>query len=353
MTVSVNIRTALALLLLLSIALTPVGQTAHAEDGPIKKRIRERLLQRLKEKPAPAPTASVEDDITTPGDYYFSTAHDGLQRMYFVHVPRNYSPEKPAALLFAFHGGGGDMGYMAKDKYYGLVSKSEQEGFVVVFPNGYSNFPSGKIATWNAGTCCGPARDKNIDDVGFIRGIAAHLTGRMNIDRHRIYATGMSNGGMISQRLACEMPDVFRAIASVAGPDGTLKCNPSRPISVLQIHALDDDHVLFDGGAGQNAFQDLSTVTDFTSIPETVSRWVRRNNCAPKPVRDLQADGAYCEQYSGCEQGVKVRLCVTSTGGHSWPGGSKPGGIKRKGPTSKAINANDEMWRFFKSLDAR
>jgi polyhydroxybutyrate depolymerase len=331
--------------------LCAVPQAATAQDGVFKQRLREKLLQRMKDKPAPAATASVADDITAAGDYYFSVQHGGLTRMYRVHVPKSYNSQQPAPLLFAFHGGGGDMEYMAEDKYYGLIAKSEQEGFVAVFPNGYSNFPSGKLATWNAGKCCGNARDKKIDDVGFVRSIVAHLTGKMNIARDKIYATGMSNGGMMSERLACEMPDVFRAIASVAGPDGTVTCKPSQPVSVLQIHALDDDHVLFDGGAGQNAFKDISTVTDFTSIPETVSRWVKRNNCAAPPVRELQVDGAYCEAYRNCTGGAAVKLCVTETGAHSWPGGSKPGGIKRKGPTSKAIDANDEMWKFFKSLD--
>ncbi|MDI1229274.1 MAG: alpha/beta hydrolase-fold protein [bacterium] len=341
----------LAIVLLMSMVFCGIPQTAQAEEGFFKQRLREKLLQKLTAQPAPAANASVTDDIKEPGDYYYSVEHGGLQRMYFVHVPKAYHPQRPAPLLFAFHGGGGDMKYMAEDKYYGLVTKSEQEGFVIVFPNGYSNFPSGKIATWNAGTCCGNARDKNIDDVGFVRGMVAHITGKMNIAADKIYATGMSNGGMMSERLACEMSNVFKAIASVAGPDGTLSCTPSQPISILQIHAFDDDHVLFNGGAGQNAFQDISMVTNFTSIPETVSRWVKRNHCATAPVRVLKVEGAYCDLYSDCGSRAKVKLCVTETGGHSWPGGAKPGGIKRKGPTSKAINADDEMWAFFKSLD--
>ena len=347
----VTTRAPIVFILFALMALCVVPEAAQAQDGVFKQKLREKLLQKLKDKPAPATNASVADDITAPGDYYFSTEHDGLPRMYRVHVPRGYDPRKPAALLFAFHGGGGDMEYMAEDKYYGLIAKSEEEGFVVVFPNGYSNFPSGKIATWNAGTCCGNARDKNIDDVGFVRSIVAHVTGKMNIARDRIYATGMSNGGMMSERLACDMADVFKAIASVAGPDGTIHCKPSQPVSILQIHALNDDHVLFDGGAGQNAFKDVSMVTDFTSIPDTVARWVKRNGCAPKPVRELHVEGAYCEAYRSCANGAAVKLCVTETGAHSWPGGSKPGGIKRKGPTSKAIDATDEMWKFFKSLE--
>src|SRR5437763_1028874 len=78
--------------------------------------------------------------------------------------------------------------------------------------------------------------------------------GQLNIDRTRIFATGMSNGGMMAYRLACDMPDVFKAIASVAGTDSTTACNPRSPIAILHIHAKDDDHVLFGGGAGAGAF---------------------------------------------------------------------------------------------------
>ena len=100
------------------------------------------------------------------------------------------------------------------------------------------------FATWNAGNCCGGARDQNVDDVGFIRQIVANLTRQMNVDRQRIYATGMSNGGLMSYRLACEMSDVFKAIAPVAGTDNTRSCTPKQPVAVLHIHARNDTHVL-------------------------------------------------------------------------------------------------------------
>lgn len=336
---------------LVIIAVATISFSHLAPAGPLKETLRERLLKRLQDKPAPAVNAQVTDKITEAGDYTFSIQQGGLTRMYMVHVPKSYIPEKPAPMLFAIHGGGGDMAYMARDEFYGQVSQSEKRGFVVVFPNGYSKFRSGIFATWNAGDCCGNARDQNIDDVSFFRAMVANITGQMNIDRDKIYATGMSNGGMMSERLACEMADVFKAIASVAGPDGTKKCKPARPISILQIHAKDDDHVLFNGGAGQGAFRDETKVTNFTSIPETVSRWVKRDGCGEKPQRVLDvADGTYCDLYSPCEGGTQVKLCVTATGAHSWPGGAKPAGIKRK-VNSQAISANDEMWKFFESLD--
>jgi polyhydroxybutyrate depolymerase len=283
--------------------------------------------------------------IATPGDYTFSIVHDGLTRMYRVHAPRSYSAATPAPLVLAFHGGGGDMNFMATDKYYGLISKSEAEGFIVAFPNGFSRLNSGKFATWNAGACCAAARDRNVDDIGFVRKIVDSLTLRFNIDRERIYATGMSNGGMMAYRLACEMSDTFKAIASVAGTDNTMNCTPKAPISVLHIHARNDDRVLYNGGAGRK-FGDRSKVTDFTSVPATISKWVKMNGCNPTPQRILDVPGAFCDTYSQCRGHVEVRLCVTETGGHSWPGGTK---IRGGEPASKAISADDVMWTFFTS----
>ncbi len=167
----------------------------------------------------------------------------------------------------------------------------------------------------------------------------------MNIDRNRIYATGMSNGGMISYVVACELPDIFRAIAAVAGTDGTITCSHKSPISILHIHAKDDTHVLFEGGAGKDAFRDASKVTEFTSVPDTIATWVGYNKCNGVPKRVLTVNGAYCDLYNDCAGGTEVQLCVTDTGGHSWPGG---GDVRGK-VTSKAISANDVMWDFFKN----
>lgn len=315
---------------------------ASAEDGPLRQRIKERLLQRQQQQPAPQANASTTDKITRPGDYTFMIRHDGLQRMYRVHVPAKVDAATPAALLVALHGGGGNMDYQADEAHYGLVGKADREGFVVVFPNGYSKLPSGKFATWNAGTCCGAARDEDVDDVGFIRQVVANVSRQMNIDRARIFATGMSNGGLMSYRLACEMSDVFKAIAPVAGTDNTRSCSPKNPVSVLHIHAKNDDHVLFNGGAGPKA-RDQSQVTAFASVPDTISRWVQRNGCTAAPRRVLEKPGAYCDLYSPCNGQSEVELCVTETGGHSWPGAEKT----RSGPASQAISANDVMWEFF------
>lgn len=179
--------------------------------------------------------------VRAPGDYRFSFVHDGVTREYLVHVPKSYRGTA-TPMLVALHGGGGDADFQADDSKYKLISKSEETGFIAVFPNGYSPMPSGILATWNAGTCCGAAQKNNVDDVGFIRAVIARVEQQANIDSRRIFAAGMSNGAMMSWRLACEAPEI-RAIAAVDGTDNTASCHPAHPVAAIQFHALDDDHV--------------------------------------------------------------------------------------------------------------
>ena len=316
-----------ALVALLLAALLPV---CHAQDT-LRERITARMDERRAEQATPA--AGSLQELQVQG------------RKVLVHLPTGHDAARPAPLVLALHGGGGHAEYMADDSKYGLQKKADEAGFIVAFPNGYSKFSGGRFAAWNAGGCCGDARDRNVDDVAFMRAVVTAVKARFPIDAGRVYATGMSNGGMLAHRLACEAADVFRAVASVAGTDSTASCTTSRPISVLHIHAKDDDHVLFAGGAGPGAFRDTSKVMNFTSVPETVSRWVQRDHCAAPPQRTLDKPGAYCEAYTGCAGGTTVQLCVTDTGGHSWPGA--PSGRRSKEAPSTALNANDAIWTFF------
>ena len=314
-----------------------IGSAQETWREKIKEKIKERRSRRIDRK---------RQFIAKPGDFDLSLIHDGLKRTYQVHVPPANKRTTPAPLIFAFHGGGGSSETMANDRSYNLKSKSDKEGFIIVFPNGSSKLRSGKFATWNAGRCCAYARDENIDDIGFVKAMINDLDQKLNIDKNRIYALGFSNGGMLAYRLACEMPDVFKAIASVAGTENYDHCDPVEPISILHIHAKDDGHVLFEGGAGEEAFRDLSKVTDFTSVPETVSRWVKRDRCDNSAQRVLDKDGAYCDLYTGCMDNSSVQLCATEEGGHSWPGGNKP--RSKSGQPGDAINATDVIWEFFK-----
>lgn len=273
----------------------------------------------------------------------FSVEIDGESREYILHIPPTYSAENQTPLVLFYHGGGGDMN---QAKSYLMQDKADKEGFAVAFLNGASRFPNNKLASWNAGNCCAYARDSESDDVSFTKAVIADIKEHMTIDPARIYATGMSNGGMMSYRLACEMSDTFAAVAAVAGTDNTATCDPSRSIPILHIHAQNDTHVLYNGGAGAEAFANKDElVTQFISVPDTIDKWLAYNDMAvAKPVRTLEVPGAYCDTYGTGT--TTIRLCVTEEGEHSWPGGTS-GGSRDKNP-SQAINANDVIWDFFK-----
>ena len=278
--------------------------------------------------------------ISAPGDYRFSFDHGGMTRFYLVHVPKSYRGQ-PMPLLLALHGGGGNADYQANDSKYRLIAKSEQAGFIAVFPNGYSRFGS-KLATWNAGACCAGAVRNQVDDVGFIRAVIQRVERQANVDPRRVFATGMSNGAMMSWRLACEAPEV-RAIAPVEGTDNTAACTPTHPVPVIEFHAINDEMVNFNGGLGPKSF----TQVNFTSVPATQAKWVVLDRADAKAKRVLTVAGAHCDLHPARPGGAPVELCVTDSGGHSWPGGGTQQG--RKQP-SMAISANDLMWSFFSSL---
>jgi polyhydroxybutyrate depolymerase len=330
-----NSRLLVGVALLASVGLAIGGTAAAQRAGRLQQ-----IMQRAQERRSQQPADSHATPIRGPGDYRFSFVHGGITREYLVHVPRSYRGA-PTPMLIALHGGGGDADFQANDSKYKLISKSEQAGFIAVFPNGYSRFPSGILATWNAGTCCGKAQESKIDDVGFIRAMIARVESQASIDRRRIFATGMSNGAMLSWRLACEAPEI-RAIAPVAGTDNTPTCRPPRPVPVIEFHAADDDHVPFNGGFGVGPSH-----VNFVSVPATQAKWVQIDRADASAKRVLSVSGAHCDLHAPQRGGAPVELCVTDTGGHSWPGGGAQQG--RKQP-SMAISANDLMWNFFSSL---
>ena len=321
---------------LLCLVAVTIGGSAIAQRA---QRLQQ-VIERAKELRGGQPADPNATPIAGPGDYRFSFVQDGLTREYLVHVPKSYRGA-PAPMLVALHGGGGDADFQADNSKYRLISKSEEAGFIAVFPNGYSRFRSGMLATWNAGSCCGAAERNKVNDVAFIREVIHRVERQAHIDPKRVFATGMSNGAMMSWRLACEAPEV-RAIAPVEGTDNTTTCKPAHPVPVIEFHAADDPNVPFAGGVGIGPSH-----TDFTSVPATQAKWVQLDHADPNARRVLTVAGAHCDLHAAKPGGAPVELCVTDTGGHSWPGGGTQQG--RKQP-SMAISANDLMWSFFSSL---
>ncbi|SDL52083.1 polyhydroxybutyrate depolymerase [Catalinimonas alkaloidigena] len=267
---------------------------------------------------------------------YDTLVHDGLERTYLVHLPPNYTETEAWPLVVAMHGGGGSA-FNLQDQS-GLSAKADAAGFVVVYPEGIRGGAL-NIRTWNAGWCCGPASSGNVDDVGFLTALLDTLTARYALDTTRIYATGMSNGGFISYRLACERSDRIAAIAPVACSMSLEACTPGRPVPIIHFHSSQDGSVPYRGGVGDGLSNHYNAPQD-----SVLDAWAAANGCRPVADTLVDTDEYLLTQWTDCDCGVEIHRYLTHDGGHSWPGGNQtPIGD----PPSHYLNATDLMWDFF------
>lgn len=264
--------------------------------------------------------------------------HDKLERSYTLYVPTSINWDEPVPLVFVFHGGTGNA--QSAILMSGFNNVADKNGFLLVYPNGTGRLSDDKLLTWNGGDCCGYAQEKNVDDVGFVRAVVAELETLVEIDAGRIYATGLSNGAILSQRLACEAADIFTAVAPVAGTLNFSPCQPSQPVSVIAFHGTADQHIPYDGGYGPDSLVNV----DFASVQNSVEFWLMSDGCNPQPQANAFADIEH-EVWTGCAADTAVELYTIIGGGHSWPGGDSgwPGSDK---PT-QTISASELIWEFF------
>ncbi len=281
------------------------------------------------------------------GDYTRTVSVGDLQRRYRVHVPTSYNPNKPTPAIIAYHGGGGNPDSMIR--LSGLNAKSEQAGFMVVYPFGTGRLED-HMLTFNGGECCGYAMQNKIDDVAFTRAVLDDLAAVANLDANRVYATGLSNGGIMSHHIASELSDRIAAIAPVGGPLMVASITPGRPVPVMHFHGTTDAFAPFKGGYGKGALG-RAGVTEFRSVEHAVNAWIKANGCQtePKiePLPDKAADGMKCTRttWGGGKDGSEVVLIEIESGGHTWPG-MKPT-VAALGESTMDISANDLMWEFF------
>lgn len=224
-----------------------------------------------------------------------------------------------------------------------LNHKADEAGFIAVYPNG-----TGKRSSlfWNGGKCCGSAVKENVDDVAFIDALLDDLKQNYPVDERRVYATGMSNGGIMVYRLAADLSDRIAAIAPVAGSLATEIGDLKRPVSVLHFHGTNDEFVPFEGGKGPKSI----TGTQFLSAEQSVGMWVKANGCDENPkVEVLSKSGDEMnvsrKSFGLGKDGAEVVLVVIEGGGHTWPGTKSPAEVL--GKSALNISANDLMWDFF------
>lgn len=286
----------------------------------------------------PIPTSTPSMPSLPAGELTRTLKHEGRERSYILYVPASVDWNKPVPLVFVFHGGTGNA--QSAILMSGFNDVADQNGFLVIYPNGTGRLSDEKLLTWNAGSCCGYAQTENVDDVGAVRAMAADVQSLVNVDAKRIYAAGMSNGAMLSQRLACEAADLFAAVAPVAGTLNFASCSPSQPISVIEFHGTGDQHVPYDGGYGPESLVDV----DFASVQDSVGFWSQFDGCNPQPQTN-SFDDIQHEVWTGCNGSTSVELYTIIDGGHSWPGGAR-GRANGDAPT-QSISASQLIWEFF------
>lgn len=268
---------------------------------------------------------------------------NGRARTFRVQVPRTYDGSSPVAVVLVLHGGGGDAEQVAR--YTRFDAQAEEGGFIVVYPNGLGG-------RWNDGREPPDSPVGQIDDVSFFRALIEWLEEHYRVDPKRIYACGISNGAMMSYRLACELSDRIAAIGPVAGslPANLAGSCPASPaVSVIAFFGTEDRYVPIDGG---EVIGNRGVVLPLT---EALTRFATTAGCATQPVSEELPDvdpndrtTVRRDRYVPCVGPQAVEAYIIAGGGHTWPG-ARAVRFLRLGATTQDINANRLMWAFFEA----
>ena len=265
-----------------------------------------------------------------------------LRRVYHLHIPPSYDGAVPVPLVLVFHGLLETSGEMVG--LTGFSHLADQKGFIVVYPDSIGRH-------WNDGRGTTALAPRDVDDVGFVAALIEHLKDTLAIDPTRIYATGMSNGGMFVQRLACELSGQLAAIGPVSGTMAkniATQCTPQQRVSVVEFHGTKDAFVTWDGGSVR------ALGGKVLSVPNTMTRWTQLDGCHSTPPATFDdfareprnALGVRRVAYGPCPEGIDVVLYVIGGGRHHWP--HRIGGhLVSMGRGNQGIDATEAMWDFF------
>lgn len=257
--------------------------------------------------------------------------HGGLTREYKLHIPSIYDGNSAVPLVFNLHGRTSTS--QQQMVYTNFNAIADTANFIICYPQGTIE-PNSSTTFWNIGV-----PGATVNDVDFIVKLIDEIALTYNINQQRVYVCGMSNGGYLSYKLACET-NRFAAIASVTGSMVVpSNCSAHPPIPIMQIHGTADPVVNYNGFIGSEAIEDL------------VAFWVNKNQCNTVPIvtniPDIASDGTTTEHflYSGGINNHTVEFYKVNGGGHTWPGGTVNIGV-----TSHDFNASKEIWRFFSAF---
>ena len=315
---------------LLATAIVVAGSpiTAQMDRAGLRERLRARMAE--------------SDNTSLPtGVDRRTLATGGSTRDYLLLDARR--DKTPAPLVIALHGGGGN----GKTMVPRWADKARAEGIVVAFPDGVGR--DGRMATWNAGGCCGQAMATKSDDVGFIGALIDELVRSGVADPKRVYVTGMSNGGMLTHKVAIALSGKIAAAAVVAGAMFGDEAAPAGPVPVMIMHGVKDQIVPYAGGPSPVGFVASAQSRDFQAVEKTVAFWVKADGCAT-PSKASPAGEVQTQDWSSCSAGSEVLFYRLASATHTWPGAKAPAGASRilEMTPYDAIDATDAAWTFFK-----
>lgn len=288
----------------------------------------------------------------TDRDFKITLKHDGYERYFILHTPKNYDKLDKIPLLIALHGGGGTPKAMIALTLNRFNELADRDGFMVVYPEGFGK-------SWNDGRPdpISYAHRKNLDDTGFISEIINKMVKEYKADSEKIFVTGISNGGFMSIRISRELADKVKAVAPVCAsiPLAAKKEHLNAPpMNIILINGTDDPLVPYKGGEVQVLGAKRGKIL---STDETIEIFIKRNNCSDKPyIKEFENkdpdDGTkvIMYEYKNEKTESKVVLLKIEGGGHTWPGGWQYLGKRLVGKTSRDINACDVIWEFFKNI---
>ncbi len=264
----------------------------------------------------------------------------GLARTVIVHLPAGHAPTSPAALILNLHGSQSTA--KAQEAFTGMNATSDQDGFIVAYPQGA--IAAGNGFEWNVPgqplLGGAPVPSSAPDDVAFLQQLVTLLESQYCIDLRRVFATGFSGGARMTSQLACDASSTFAAVAPVSGLRAPSPCAAARAVPVLAFHGTADPIDPYRGN-GQAYWT--------YSVPVAAERWAAQDGCSPSATTSNPSSKVVVTTYGTCHDGAVVQLQTLVGEGHEWPGGPPlPPAIERSlGPQSNAVDANTTMWAFF------
>ena len=252
---------------------------------------------------------------------------------------------KTAPLILALHGRGSDGARM--EALSELNDRADQYEFVVAYPDAQGG-------TWFYPRGLGGFGEEP-NDTAFLLAVIDKLVDEQRVDAKRIYVTGISNGGFMAQRLACDAPDRIAAMASVAATgfaEMEQACNKDTPVAAMFIHGTEDQLVPWEGRKIKNTDGSIQTVT--YTMSKTLTLWSAYNGCEGKLSQgEIPAAGnspgtrVTIIATDPCKYRSEVILVSILGGGHNWPGVEGVIPERIAGRVNLDFHAADEIVKFF------